>query len=46
VATLDETSPDYNPEFRGQLYPDGRPIYGSKLEDIPDCDLSADGWED
>ena len=31
VATLDETSGDYDPEFRGQLTPDGRPIYGSKL---------------
>lgn len=46
VATLDETSPDYDPEFRGQLTPDGRPIYGSKLEDLADCDLSVDGWED
>lgn len=33
VATLDETSPDYDPDFRGQLTPDGRPIYGSRLED-------------
>ncbi|PWY89966.1 regulatory protein brlA, partial [Aspergillus heteromorphus CBS 117.55] len=33
VATLDENSPDYNPEFRGQLTPDGRPVYNSKLED-------------
>lgn len=33
VATLDETSPDYDPDFRGQLTPDGRPIYGSKLDD-------------
>lgn len=46
VATLDENSPDYDPEFRGQLTPDGRPIYGSKLEDIPDCDLSVDGWDE
>lgn len=33
VATLDEASPDYDPDFRGQLTPDGRPIYGSKLDD-------------
>ncbi|CDM38553.1 Zinc finger C2H2-type/integrase DNA-binding domain [Penicillium roqueforti FM164] len=26
VATLDETSPHYDPEFRGQLSPDGRPL--------------------
>ena len=31
VATLDETSVDYNPEFRGELTPDGRPIYESKV---------------
>ncbi|KAJ5746960.1 uncharacterized protein N7511_008656 [Penicillium nucicola] len=48
VATLDDTSPDYDPDFRGQLTPDGRPIYGSKLEDsMPDCgELSVDGWDD
>ncbi|KAJ5286588.1 hypothetical protein N7478_002274 [Penicillium angulare] len=47
VATLDDTSPDFDPEFRGQLTPDGRPIYGSKLEDpMMDCDLSVDGWDD
>ncbi|KAJ5648881.1 uncharacterized protein N7484_002604 [Penicillium longicatenatum] len=48
VATLDDTSADFNPEFRGQLTPDGRPIYGSKLEDpIMDCgDISVDGWDD
>lgn len=48
VATLDETSPDYDPDFRGQLTPDGRPIYGSKLEDpMPDCgDLGVDAWDD
>lgn len=46
VATLDETSQDYDPDFRGQLTPDGRPIYGSKLEDpIPDCG-DLDGWDD
>jgi hypothetical protein len=27
VATLDETSPDYDPEFRGQLSFDGRPSW-------------------
>ncbi|OQE06163.1 hypothetical protein PENVUL_c019G09996 [Penicillium vulpinum] len=48
VATLDETSQDFDPDFRGQLTPDGRPIYGSKLEDaMPDCgELSVDGWDD
>ncbi|KAF9887561.1 hypothetical protein FE257_010139 [Aspergillus nanangensis] len=48
VATLDETSPDYDTDFRGQLTPDGRPIYGSKLEDaIPDTrELSVDCWDD
>lgn len=46
VATLDETSQDYDPDFRGQLTPDGRPIWGSKLEDaIPDCG-DLDGWDD
>ncbi|TPR10274.1 Complex I intermediate-associated protein 30 (CIA30) family protein [Aspergillus niger] len=45
VATLDENSSDYNPEYRGQLTPDGRPICGSKLEDPnPDCgNLSVEG---
>ncbi|KAE8146886.1 hypothetical protein BDV25DRAFT_143290 [Aspergillus avenaceus] len=38
VATLDETSPDFDPEFRGQLTPDGRPIRGSTLDDpLPDA---------
>ncbi|CAG7963777.1 unnamed protein product [Penicillium olsonii] len=48
VATLDETSPDFDPDFRGQLTADGRPMYGTKLEDaIPDCgELSVDGWDD
>lgn len=49
VATLDETSPDYDPDFRGQLTPDGRPIYGSKLDDpIPmDAeDLDAESWDE
>ncbi|BCS18624.1 C2H2-type zinc finger protein [Aspergillus puulaauensis] len=27
VSTLDGTSPDYDPDFRGELTPDGRPIY-------------------
>ncbi|KAI2842542.1 hypothetical protein CBS147343_5157 [Aspergillus niger] len=45
VATLDENSSDYNPEYRGPLTPDGRPIWGSKLEDPnPDCgNLSVEG---
>ncbi|KAL2787007.1 hypothetical protein BJX66DRAFT_311791 [Aspergillus keveii] len=34
VATLDDQSPDYDPDFQGQLTPDGRPIYGSKLDDL------------
>ncbi|KAH8699157.1 C2H2 type conidiation transcription factor BrlA [Talaromyces proteolyticus] len=48
VATLDETSPDYDPEFRGQLTPDGRPIYGSKLDDPIPMDNDADGelWDE
>ena len=48
VATLDDTSQDYDPDFRGQLTADGRPIYGSKLEDpMIDCgDLSVDGWDE
>jgi zinc finger protein BrlA len=49
VATLDETSPDYDPDFRGQLTPDGRPIYGSKLDDpIPmdTQDADADSWDE
>lgn len=43
-----EGSQDFDPDFRGQLTPDGRPIYGSKLEDtMPDCgELSVDGWDD
>ncbi|CAI7672660.1 unnamed protein product [Penicillium pancosmium] len=48
VATLDDTSEEYDPDFRGQLTPDGRPIYGSKL-DIPgydDLTLDVDGWDD
>jgi zinc finger protein BrlA len=27
VSSLDKTSPDYNPDFRGQLTSDGRPLY-------------------
>lgn len=47
VATLDETSPDYDPDFRGQLTPDGRPIYGSKLDDPMDTrELSVDAWDE
>ncbi|KAJ5114321.1 hypothetical protein NUU61_000080 [Penicillium alfredii] len=48
VATLDEASQDYDPDFRGQLTADGRPLYGTKLEDpIPDCrELSVDVWDD
>lgn len=48
VATLDDTSPDFDPDFRGQLTPEGRPIWGSKLDDsMPDCrELSVDGWDD
>jgi zinc finger protein BrlA len=48
VATLDENSPDYDPDFRGQLTPDGRPIYGSKLEDaIPGAgDMGLDAWDE
>ncbi|GAD97676.1 C2H2 type conidiation transcription factor BrlA [Paecilomyces variotii No. 5] len=48
VATLDETSPDYDPDFRGQLTPDGRPIYGSKLDDpIPQAqETDIDSWDD
>ncbi|GFN14481.1 hypothetical protein AtubIFM55763_004147 [Aspergillus tubingensis] len=34
VATLDENSPDYNPEYRGQLTADGRPVYNSKSQDL------------
>lgn len=43
VATLDETSPDYDPDFRGQLTPDGRPIYGSTLDDPMSQSQDADG---
>lgn len=32
VATLDKTSPDYNPEYRGKLTSEGRPLYASRLE--------------
>ncbi|KAJ6117292.1 hypothetical protein N7512_007017 [Penicillium capsulatum] len=48
VATLDDSSQDYDPDYRGQLTPDGRPIPGSRLEDpMMDCgDLSVDGWDD
>ncbi|OJJ51964.1 hypothetical protein ASPSYDRAFT_726076 [Aspergillus sydowii CBS 593.65] len=33
VSTLDETSPDYDPDFRGQITADGRPVYEFKLEE-------------
>jgi zinc finger protein BrlA len=48
VATLDETSPDYDPGFRGQLTPNGRPIYGSSLEDIVHGseDAEAENWDE
>ncbi|KAB8070785.1 hypothetical protein BDV29DRAFT_197784 [Aspergillus leporis] len=48
VATLDENSPDYNPDFRGQLTADGRPIPGSTLDDpIPDTrEYSVDVLDD
>lgn len=49
VATLDETSPDYDPEFRGQLTPDGRPIYGTQLTDPSPADpqdLDTDSWNE
>lgn len=32
VSTLDEGSSDYDPDFRGELTSDGRPVYGSKVE--------------
>ncbi|KAL4788546.1 hypothetical protein BJX76DRAFT_315000 [Aspergillus varians] len=48
VATLDENSPEYDPDFRGQLTADGRPMYGSKLEDpIPGAgDMGLDAWDE
>lgn len=46
VATLDVNSPDYDPEFRGQLTSDGRPIYGSKLEAPVEREFSVDLWDD
>ncbi|KAL3480337.1 regulatory protein brlA [Aspergillus californicus] len=46
VATLDDKSADYDPDFRGQLTPDGRPIYGSKLEEPIPSDLSVDVWDE
>ena len=46
VATLDETSQDYDPDFRGQLTADGRPIPNSRLDDIDCGDLSVDGWDE
>lgn len=32
VASLDKTSPDYNPNFRGQLTSDGRPVHVNGVE--------------
>ncbi|KAL2824951.1 hypothetical protein BDW59DRAFT_180147 [Aspergillus cavernicola] len=46
VATLDDNSPDFDPDFRGQLTPDGRPIYGSKLEEPIPGDMSVDAWDE
>lgn len=47
VATLDVNSPDYDPEFRGQLTADGRPIYGTQLEETMDTrEFSVDIWDD
>ncbi|UCK58369.1 hypothetical protein AFCA_001224 [Aspergillus flavus] len=48
VATLDESSPDYDPDFRGQLTPDGLPIRGSTLDDpMPNSrEYSVDGLDD
>ncbi|OGM39261.1 regulatory protein brlA [Aspergillus bombycis] len=48
VATLDESSPDYDPDFRGQLTLDGRPIRGSTLDDpMPDTrEYSVDVLDD
>lgn len=46
VATLDVSSPDYDPEFRGQLTSDGRPIYGSKLEEPVEREFSVDFWDE
>lgn len=38
VATLDETSPDYDPEFRGQLSFEGRPLrYLASIDSVPEA---------
>jgi hypothetical protein len=38
VATLDETSPDYDPEFRGQLSFDGRPLrFLARINSVPEA---------
>lgn len=38
VATLDETSPDYDPEFRGQLSFDGRPLrFLAPINSVPEA---------
>ncbi|KAJ5471392.1 hypothetical protein N7530_008749 [Penicillium desertorum] len=38
VATLDEASPDYDPEFRGQLSFDGRPLrFLAPINSVPEA---------
>ena len=38
VATLDETSPDYDPQFRGQLSFEGRPLrYLAPIDSVPEA---------
>ncbi|KAJ6168091.1 hypothetical protein N7497_000934 [Penicillium chrysogenum] len=38
VATLDEASPDYDPEFRGQLSLDGRPLrFLAPINSVPEA---------
>jgi zinc finger protein BrlA len=34
VATLDRTSSDYDPSFRGQLTFDGRPLHAARSEEV------------
>ncbi|RAH46486.1 C2H2 type transcription factor BrlA [Aspergillus brunneoviolaceus CBS 621.78] len=47
VATLDENSPDYNPEYRGQLTPDGRPLYSQKHDEtMPGTRHMSVEWDD
>ncbi|KAM0109547.1 hypothetical protein ACP6JB_004676 [Aspergillus fumigatus] len=46
VATLDETSPDYNPDYRGPLTADGRPMPGGTLdESMPSREISME-WDE